>query len=176
MNRQLCSIFLIFCLVAPVATINFCLRYQRRQIRREIKHQIMAGMDKEELVLLKFSQKETLTALRWKHSAEFEYHQQMYDIVERELREDSVYYWCWWDNKETLLNRQLNELFAHVLGNKPQEKNTRERLTHFFSSFFCENLSDWNIFSLRTGRIKTPCEVNYQALSFPPPVPPPEAV
>ena len=60
---------------------------------------MIAGIDKSELVLFKFSKEETTTKLNWKHAKEFEFNQQMYDVVEKQVSKDSIHYWCWWDFK-----------------------------------------------------------------------------
>ncbi len=53
------------------------------------------------MVRLKFSKTEITTKLNWKHSKEFEFNNQMYDVVDKVVTRDSIRYWCWWDFKET---------------------------------------------------------------------------
>ncbi len=130
---------MIFCLVAPnVATFTF-LQYQKRQVKREVKWKMIAGIDKNELVLFKFTDTEAQTELNWEHSKEFEYKGQMYDVVEKLVQGDTIYYWCWWDHEETKLNKQLNGLLAKVLGNNPQRQEKKRQLADFFKKLFHEN-------------------------------------
>lgn len=98
---------------------------------------MIAGMDKSELILLKFTQTEINTKLNWKHSKEFEYNGQMFDIVEQETFGDTTSYLCWLDRAETKLNKQLRELVAIALGNNPQKQNQQKQLNHFIKSLYC---------------------------------------
>ncbi|MDZ7846951.1 MAG: hypothetical protein U5L96_09340 [Owenweeksia sp.] len=139
MKRKVLGILLLFCLVAPVVATFTFLRYQKSQVRREVKWKMIAGLDKEELVLLKFTEEESQTELRWEHSKEFEYKGQMYDIVEKSIQGDTIYYWCWWDHEETKLNKQLDGLLANVLGNNPQRQEKKSQLADFFKKLFHES-------------------------------------
>ena len=87
---------------------------EKAALKREIKWKMIAGIDQNELVLLKFSKEEAETKLRWEHSKEFEYDGQMYDIVSKEIKGDSIYYRCWWDYEEPALNRKLQQLVVRV--------------------------------------------------------------
>lgn len=98
----LCCVF-----VDPVIASFTWLYYQKAIIKREVKRQIIAGIDEDDLVLLKFSKEEAKTKLRWEHSKEFEYNRQMYDVVKTMTLGGMVYYWCWLDHEETKLNRRF---------------------------------------------------------------------
>jgi hypothetical protein len=115
------------------------LRYQKKQVKREIKWKIANHLDRDELTLLKFSSKETKTKLQWKHSKEFEYNGDMYDIVTSESRGDSIVYWCWWDNKETQLNKQLAQLVLRSLNRDPQNQNQKWQIQNIIKSLFHSN-------------------------------------
>jgi len=130
------GILLILCFVAPVATTYIILKYQKKQVRREVKRKLIAGIDKEELVLLKFTEEEKETQLNWKHSKEFEYKGEMYDIVETKIVGDTTYYWLWWDYEETKLNKQLSQLLSFALGHNPKNQENQKRLHNFFKSLY----------------------------------------
>jgi hypothetical protein len=142
LKQKFVGISLFFCLVAPLVATFTCLHYQKSLVRKEVKHQMIAGMDKDELVLLKFTKEESQTKLRWEHSKEFEYNSQMYDIAEKEIKGDTIYYWCWWDHEETRLNRQLDDLVANVLGNNPQKRERQEKLVEFYKKLYWKSYSD----------------------------------
>lgn len=173
MKRKVTGILLIFCLVAPiVATFTF-LHYQKRQVKREVKWKMIAGIDKNELVLLKFTDEETQTELRWEHSKEFEYKGQMYDIVEKSIQGDTIYYWCWWDHEETKLNKQLDGLLAKVLGNNPQRQEKKSQLADFFKKLFHEK-QETQTAIITTQTIKHfYYSEDFASLFHAPPVPPP---
>ena len=174
MKRDILSIFLLFSLVAPLTITFFWLKHQKSTVRREVKQNMIAGLDKNELVLLKFTAQESQTKLHWEHSEEFEYNDQMYDIVETQIKGDTTYYWCWWDNEETKLNKQLDELLAYALGNNPQNKDSQKQLSDIFESFYHfepgENAHAFSQFSPKNSHYGFSCII----FSFSPLVPPPE--
>ncbi len=135
---------------------------------------MIKGIDRSELVLLKFSKEETQSQLRWEHAGEFEFRGEMYDIVEQTQLGDSIYYWCWWDYEETQLNLKLQSLLAGVLDHNPDRKAVSKRLTDFFQKLFHETVPLWK------DLIATPFEWKHRTnLKLPenglkPPSPPPQ--
>lgn len=165
---------MFFILTVPVLVTIGGLQYQKVEVRREIKKRMLRGLDKSELVLLAFTQAENRSLLQWEHNREFEYQHQMYDVIDTEIRGDSIFYWCWWDHEETKLNRQLRELLTHALNHDPLKKEAQHKLYSFFLSLYHPegflslffpsesggSLCFQNVFFLTT-------------LKFPPPTPPP---
>ena len=127
---------LLLCLVAPITTAYFVLKNQQKQVKREVKWKLIEGIDRNELVLLKFTEEDKKTELNWKHSKEFEHKGEMYDIAETEIHGDTTFYWCWWDYEETALNKQLDQLFAIALGNSPSHKKNQEKIVQLFKSLY----------------------------------------
>ena len=110
MWRRLSSIVLIGLLTLPITGTYLWLQYQRRAVRHEVKQRMIRGLDASELVHLTFSFEETRTKLQWAHAGEFMYQQQKYDIVSADTAEGQVTYHCWWDHKESAIERRLNDL------------------------------------------------------------------
>ncbi len=94
------------------------------------------GLDRDELVLLKFTHNQTKTLLKWKHAREFEFNGEMYDIVEMKTEGDTLFYYCWWDHEETTLNMKLNKLVAHAAGKNSQTRDKVNHLWQFFKSLY----------------------------------------
>jgi hypothetical protein len=140
MRAKFISILLFFSLTAPVVITFSILKVQQKQIKREVKWKMIAGLNDEELVLHKFSKKDK-TKLKWKHSKEFEYKTQMFDVVKTIHKGDSTYYWCWWDHAETKLNKRLAGLFVNALGNDTDNQENKLCLDAFYKSlYFTDNL------------------------------------
>ncbi len=137
MKKRVVSILLLLLLLAPVAATWCWLQYQKSAVKRELKWKLADGIDRSELVLLKFSRQEAETNLRWEHAREFEYKGEMYDIVETLNSADSVYYWCWWDHEETALNKQLAALVTKSLGDNPEKKEKQQQLLSYLKLHFC---------------------------------------
>lgn len=119
------------------------LKHQKKQVKREVKWQIIEGIDKSELVLIQLSKSEAAEKLEWEHSQEFEFEGEMYDVVEFEETSDSVKYWCWWDYEETALNKNLAEVVNNLLGNHPDKKEKEQKLISFYQSLFSEKIFQW---------------------------------
>ena len=172
--KNLISISLLICLILPfVGTVGW-LNYQKKQIRRQVKHQIIEGIDKSELVQFIFTVTQTKEELDWKHSKEFEYKNNMYDIVEADTTNNIVTYWCWWDYKETKLNKQLTKLLVQFLGNDTQSKETKIRFAQFLQSLFHTKNIPWQALTKETNTKQTFAYIKaYTSLHFPPTTPPP---
>lgn len=130
------AILLFSCLIVPFLGTYTWLQYQKHQTKEMVKRQILAQVDKKELVTLTFSTAETATELRWEHDGEFEYKGQMYDIVETQINGDSISYICWWDHAETALNIQLQQIVEKTLGNDTQNHQKQDDLTNFYKSLY----------------------------------------
>lgn len=175
MKGKLFGIWLILCFIAPVATTFAILQFQKKQVKREFKWKMIAGIDKAELVLLKFTDQEKQTLLNWEHPKEFEYQGEMYDIVETAQIGDTTYYWTWWDNEETKLNIQLDELVSFALGNNPKNQENRKRLQNFLKSLYYSNHEKTESLVFAEMKNKYPSGyVFYLSVFNAPPVPPPE--
>ncbi len=173
MKRKVVGIVLLFCLVTPVAATLTFLQLQKKQIKREVKWKMIAGLDKEELFLLKFTEEESQTELRWEHSKEFEYKGEMYDIVEKSIEGDTIYYWCWWDHEETNLNKQLDGLLANVLGNNPLRQEKKRQLADFFKKLFYESQENQSVISTTQKLKHIFYPEDFASIYHTPPVPPP---
>lgn len=153
------------------------LQYQKKLVKKQVKRHIMAGLDRQDLVLLKFTEAEAQAKLRWEHAREFEYEGQMFDVVEREIRGDTLFYWCWWDSEETMLNKELSALAARVWRKDARHQQQQQRLTWFFESLFCADILSWQMPVFRTGDALLGFWFSaYSFFNLPPPVPPPETL
>ncbi|MCO6499884.1 MAG: hypothetical protein J5I47_05830 [Vicingus serpentipes] len=172
--KKLISILLLLCLILPfVGTVSW-LNYQKKKIKRQIKHEIIAGIDKSELVQFTFTKTQVEEELNWRHSKEFEYNNSMYDIVEADTTNNTVTYWCWWDYKETKLNKQLSKLLAQFLGNDTQSKETKTRFAQFCQSLYYTKNIPWKVITKETNTSPIFAYTNtYISLHFPPTTPPP---
>ena len=178
MKERIIAILLLFILFAPVATIYTFLQFEKTALRREIKWKMIAGIDPEELVLLKFTKEEIQTKLRWEHSKEFEYNGQMYDIVSKEIKGDSIFYRCWWDHEETKLNKNLTKLVANAFNQDKENGETQKGLYFYLRSFFSPPVFDWQAATFHTLEVVYEDSMHpniFNAIGISPPTPPPKA-
>lgn len=143
MNRNLALLLLLTTLIMPIISTYTWLYYQKKAIKKEIKHTICKNIDKSNLVLIKLTQKQQDYQLKWQHSKEFEYKNEMYDIVSKKTIGDTTYFWCWWDSKETALNKQLAKLTNFIFGNNNKQKEKKETLKNFYKSIYFQELFNY---------------------------------
>ena len=155
MKQRLISIFLTLSLIVPVVGMYGWLQLKKHTVRKEVKHRLMAAVDRSELVLLRFSLAEA-AALEWEHSNEFEYHRQMYDVVATECHADSIHYWCWPDHAETTLNRQLTALARAALQHDPEHRNGQQQMARFFQQLYLQAAPAYVLVPVQTHRVPVP--------------------
>ncbi|WP_343785506.1 hypothetical protein [Wandonia haliotis] len=110
MTRTISVILLIAVLYIPFLGLRTYFELERKQIRKEVKRKLMSEVPVDQLVELRFSKHTIDREVNWKHSKEFEYRGEMYDIVYRKEKNDSLFFHCWWDREETALNQRVNQL------------------------------------------------------------------
>ncbi|GAA4300029.1 hypothetical protein [Aestuariibaculum suncheonense] len=174
MKAKIVGLGLLFCLIGPLAITYLLLQFQKKQIRREVKQQMIAGIDKNDLVLLTFTQEEANKKLRWEHSKEFEFENNMYDVVIQESNGNTISFWCWLDHEETQLNKTLKTLFTLALHDHKQHRHQQENLLLFFKTLFLNKNICYNFFNNETITISTNYHNNLISWEFTPTIPPPE--
>lgn len=138
---------------------------------------MIAEINPDALVLLKFSKKEIPTKLRWEHSKEFEYDGQMYDIVDVKVKGDSIFYRCWWDHEETALNKKLKKLVALAFDKHKSNRDSQTHLYVYLRSFFITKHFEWQSMLLPHCEYDYNCSLTniiFNSLRFSPPTPPPK--
>lgn len=167
----------MFILFAPLATIYTYVQFEKASLRQELKEKIFAGIDTSELVLLKFSKEEIEKELKWENANEFEYENQMYDLVSTEIEDDKIIFTCWKDHEETDLNQKLKNLVAEAFGQDEENRETHEQLNNYFQSFFPPAHLHWqttNNIGVEVLVINKLNTNNFTSLRLSPPTPPPQ--
>lgn len=155
-------------------TTYVILQFHKKQIQREVKRKIIAGIDREDLVLFKFIEKETQPQLN-SDSKEFKYKGKIYDIVETHIIGDTTYCWAWGDLEETEIEEQLDKFVSFSLDNNPKNQENQKRLHKFLESLYFSGTK--RKLSLIFKEFKNKClfeQKFHQLVSYSPPVPPPK--
>lgn len=126
------GIFLLLCFTAPVAGTYLWLRYERKQVRREVKAHILNGIEHDQLTLLSFTDPQAAQQLTWEHAGEFTYRGEKYDIVEQQTKDGKTQYWCWHDTKESGLDQQLTDLVHKAFGDGKQRNERDKQVVQVF--------------------------------------------
>jgi hypothetical protein len=173
--KKLPVILLLLILTAPFLGTYIFIQYKKNNIRKEVTGLIIEGLAEKNLVLLKFTREESETGLTWKHSREFEYNGQMYDIVDQSQSGDSVFYTCYKDHKETRLNAKKEKLIARAIGQDPVQKNQTERLKNLFNTVYSRDAFAWKPDPPQPTNIHYSLfTIHYSLFTQSPPSPPPK--
>lgn len=172
--KRLFSVFLLLILFLPSAGTTLWFLHRQKEIRKEVKHQLIAGLSDSELIHFKFTQDE-LASLEWKHDKEFKYNGYMYDIVKRKKLGDTTHFWCWKDDKETELYQEFESLLASLSAPKPIDQQSQLHWVQFNHSLFCNPLIHYDINGLfeSESQLQVPYQNFYDAISLQPNAPPP---
>jgi len=142
-------------------------------VKKEVKWKMIEGLDREELALIRIS-KDQSDHLKWEHSKEFEYYDEMYDVVYKKETTDSLFYWCWWDHEETQLNKQLASLTKLLLDSDTKRKESTSRIAFFFKSLYSESTKVQKQFFAEENRASVFFyNTDWKSLEFSPSTPPP---
>ena len=173
---RLPGIILFICLITPFIGTYSLFQYKKYLVKREVKYQLIKRIDRQQLVLVTVRIKEIDIKLNWKHSREFELAGHMYDVVEREMRNDTAFLYCWPDHAESQINKQLTLLLAQALGQHPQNKDHQKRLVDFFKSLFCstDSCRSKEVPSTDDKLVHPRFRPAYSSFLIPPPSPPPK--
>lgn len=125
-------------LLPAVVTFSW-LQHRKHVVKKEVKQNIIAGINKLELQILQFHHQEVDQKVEWEHSKEFEFEGKMYDVVEKEIINDSIRFFCWLDEEETELNRRLKSLLTDVYQNDVPLKLKNDLVLNFYKSLFFQN-------------------------------------
>ncbi len=174
LKNQITVFVLFFSLFAPLIVTIIWLQHEKTKTRQEVKWKLISGIDKENLVLLKFTLTEYLQNSNLSNSKEFEYHGQMYDLVEKEIKGNNMWLWCWEDRKETSFDKKLNDLVVGAFSNNPQNKDTQERLNVFFKSFFFTSITKDIFTQNQVLKIYADISIKIKTPANPPSSPPPQ--
>ncbi|MDT8400578.1 MAG: hypothetical protein RQ743_02695 [Bacteroidales bacterium] len=174
MKNKIYAICFILVLLAPCTVTYLWLLHNKEAVRSQVEKSILKGIDKDRLVVLGFTREEIETELRWEHSREFEYKRQMYDIVETKILGDSIYYSCWWDIEETLINNKISALGKYTIDNDMQKNERKEHINPWFRLIFTGEVYKFHCNDLPDRTIKFITYTNlYNSLIISPPEPPP---
>lgn len=147
---------------------------EKFHIRKEVAEYLKKGISKDKLTLLKFTYAESKTKLKWEHSREFEYQNQMYDIVEIDYKNDSVYYWCWLDKEETEINNEIKKVAEFVIPVRSKDSNHNKSEKDPTQNLYCAVLTKEDIFLNKKNLNFIDINSHYSSLHYSPLVPPPK--
>ncbi|MBP6870478.1 MAG: hypothetical protein KBC43_00595 [Bacteroidales bacterium] len=173
--KNILAILLISVILLPISGTYLFFHFKEIQIKKEVNEFIQNKIEEKDIITLRFSDKEIKTRLVWKHSREFIFEGNMYDIVDQGVDGNITWYRCYRDHKETRLFNEKEKRIARAIGNDPAQKKQSERIKQILKTAFQNKSINWNIL------LPPPSIILFSIFHFPfsifppsPPVPPPE--
>lgn len=144
------------------------------EVKHQVKESIKNGLAISELLLLKFSKTEAQN-LKWEHDEEFEYHGEMYDVIQMHESADSIGYLVWHDKKESKINRLISETFRQGFRTDAKKAETQKRFNFYFQLlYFHASTAEYSSIPTSKNLLNTSMSTIYKLDVFSPQVPPPE--
>lgn len=146
MWNKIVSIFLFFIIVVPTIILFLWFKMEKRNAQIIFEETIHEKGFSENLSVLKFSFHESHKELTWENNSEFQYKNEMYDLIFYAIENDSIYIICWLDKKETTVNKKYNEIIKHFDLKNSDQTAKQKNLNSYLNNLYC---SDKFYFSLK---------------------------
>jgi hypothetical protein len=88
--KVISSVLLTLCLTLPFAGTWLWLEHAQYEVKEEAEALILAGVPLDDQVVLTFHKAEVGSLLKWEHDREFEFAEEMFDVITREEVGDSL--------------------------------------------------------------------------------------
>lgn len=174
---MLCVFFIIITLILHGSLEILVFKSLETYYKKEVKHLIKKGIPHENLILLKFhetvTEKEPVNFI-WTKKNEFRFRSEMYDIIKRELKNDTIYFYCYHDLKESGLFANLDKQVSDYLAGNPDKSDNIKSTFNLLNKFFDSEFQDAEIKKL-PGKAIYPAGRNesvlngYISINLPPP-------
>lgn len=144
---------------------------------KDIRLMIEEGTVEQDLFLFKIHKDEighNTQNIKWKEKDEFRFNGEMYDVVRKEIFEDSVYLYCFRDAKESFLYANMDRILNRLNENDSNALRGMISLKNLLSKFYSNEINELNFACLNEKRIEFPANVfnlldEEQNLNTPPP-------
>jgi hypothetical protein len=132
---------LLACVSVGVAGEWLVFKAVQWDIHEEIENRIRYSDFEEGLVVIKISNQQPPDDLIWTERHEFRYRGQMYDIVKHEVRNDTTYYTCIHDVRESKLYADVEQQIQDDFSQNPERRQQHTDLLNKIPKFYCINIS-----------------------------------
>jgi hypothetical protein len=140
-------------------------KYLQHSIHQEIKHEIIKGLNEEDLSLIIVPLTEVRNIEWTKLNKEFVYNGLMYDVVKTKIKNNKKYYYCINDNKE-------EKLIAYYLSHNKRRNKLLLLLKKLYSHKYFPNSFSINIKTSIANIYHDRCQNTYRSIyieTIPPP-------
>ncbi len=132
------------CLVISHGIIQFTIfKFFQVKHRAETSGIISEGVPESEQIIFKFSKSDFNDRginIEWKDDDEFKYENEMFDVIKKEIRNDTVYLYCMRDESESELYSILDKFLGLIFEENPDDPYELEINNIYFNEDFSGSL------------------------------------
>lgn len=115
----------------------------------QIKHKaeaveiISEGVQVSEQIIFKFEKNNfdnRHIKIEWKDDNEFRYENEMFDLIKKEIRNDSVYLYCTYDEDDSKLYSILDKFLGLIFEENPDDPDELKIINVYFNQYYSGSL------------------------------------
>lgn len=157
-SSSIISLFLIIFLLFQLIGYIVFFKIQQYNIHTEMKQKIGTLIKhQDDIILLKIPitiEKNNYAVFQRMQEWEFRYFGYMFDVVSKEIHNDTTWYYCIYDKKETQLLKDLERILKQK---NSETKLIKNRIFNLFSVIFCFNKQNFDYKDL---------VINYELIAY----------
>lgn len=137
--KKYISAIMLFLLILHGSLHLFVLKIFQTQHKEQVYELISSRSYQEDIVLFKFNKYEFdkgLNYIEWTEENEFRIEGEMYDIVRKEITEDTVYLYCFYDREESNLYNSIIKVLNNLIENDRATTSNVTSIITLLSEFY----------------------------------------
>lgn len=138
MSARSNSVILIVFLIIPMVVSSLLMLHSR--FEWETSNAERSDLRKEDLIHMAIPKRDAYTKLKWNNHEQFEYQDQLFDVILHETRGDTFHYWVFEDDTEMEYNARIQDLLDSVRGHSPYKKRSKHRTGGKHFSLYCKDV------------------------------------
>lgn len=131
--KKIFSLVLVFVLFYSIMGFYLNFEIEQFRIKEEVKEKIINNVPENELTLIKISSGDNEKITWMEDGREFKYEDKMFDVVKIKNENDTTYYYCFNDVRESKLLANLDKLVKEQTDNsKSRTNHNKQQINYFF--------------------------------------------
>lgn len=145
--KKLIAYILLTGIILPGLLIFSFLNVEKQNLKEKNRGKSYTDISNKEMIIVQFSLHEVNKCIEWENDHEFEWNGNMYDVVRKEVKLDSIFYWCHLDKEETIINECLDELNRFLAGAESNTEEKQQILNKLFKKLYCADANEWTVYT-----------------------------
>lgn len=173
--KKLLSIFCVFLFLYISLGYIFIISGLRFDLQRNVRQQINKGLPSSLVSLIKIpiTEEKGDRLFKWLGDDEFIYRGNLFDLVKKEIRNDTIYYYCFNDKQEEQISSNLDDFMKNILqDSKSTQQKAKKIPDKFTDDYIIQNKAATNLSSNISGysdiKLSLYVSIHPEVLSPPP--------